>query len=257
MVKKNSNNTASYEDSNNTASCEDSNNTVSDIPLKKTLIDLKGISFGYPKKELILDNLDLSFGAFDKLALTGHNGSGKTTLLSVIMGLLKPISGSIDIFGKIRKTENDFQEVRPLMGFVFQDANDQLFCPTVSDDIAFGPLNMGHTREEAEKITIKVLETIGLEGFGERITHDLSGGEKKLVALGTALALNPKMLILDEPTNFLDKRATERLLMLLDILSLPYLIVSHDFDFLKKTGSKLLRLENGKIRTLKSLEDWE
>jgi cobalt/nickel transport system ATP-binding protein len=211
------------------------------------LIALKAIEFSYPGAFPVLKGADLLITNEDKVALTGFNGSGKTTLLNIIMGLLRPTSGIITIFGRERKTEKDFSEVRPLLGYVFQDANDQLFCPTVSDDIAFGPLNMGASYIEAEEITQSILERLGLQGFGNRVTHDLSGGEKKLVALGTVLALNPKMLILDEPTTFLDRRSRDRLLSLLSVLNLPFLIVSHDFDFLQKTDCRYLELDEGVI----------
>ncbi|MDR2349185.1 MAG: energy-coupling factor ABC transporter ATP-binding protein [Deltaproteobacteria bacterium] len=221
------------------------------------MIGLAGIDFAYPGREKVLSGLDFVMEEGGRIALTGRNGCGKTTLLGVMMGLLKPDAGKISVFGKERREEKDFREVRPLMGFVFQDADDQLFCPTVADDLAFGPLNMGRSKAEADRISEEVLETLGLEGFGDRVTRDLSGGEKKLVALGTALALKPKTLILDEPTTFLDGKARERLLSLLNELNLPFLIVSHDFPFLKKTGCRLLELSEGKIRELDSFPDWD
>ncbi|MDR2459533.1 MAG: energy-coupling factor ABC transporter ATP-binding protein [Deltaproteobacteria bacterium] len=211
------------------------------------LIDLKNIEFSYPKGENVLKGVNLLVSIDDKVALTGFNGSGKTTILNIIMGLIKPTGGTVTLLGKKCQSEKDFAPIRPLLGYVFQDANDQLFCPTVGDDIAFGPLNMGSSYKEAEEITIDVLERLGLTGFGQRVTHDLSGGEKKLVALGTALALKPKMLILDEPTTFLDRPSRERLLELMGTLSLPFLIVSHDFDFLQKTGCRYLELDDGVI----------
>jgi cobalt/nickel transport system ATP-binding protein len=181
------------------------------------------------------------------LGLIGPNGCGKTTVLSLIMGLIKPQSGTVELLGKICRTEADFKPLRPKLGFVFQDANDQLFCPTVADDIAFGPLNMGATRKESEAIVSDVLERLSLKGFEKRITYDLSGGEKKQVALGTALALKPKLLILDEPTNFLDAAAVQRLEDIIKASRLPVLIVSHDIEFLARVTEKQLRIEDGAI----------
>ncbi|MDR2353516.1 MAG: energy-coupling factor ABC transporter ATP-binding protein [Deltaproteobacteria bacterium] len=222
---------------------------------KDSLIELNGIVFGYPNRPPILKGADLYVGKEDKVALTGHNGSGKTTILSIIMGLNKPQGGEVFLLGKKRVTEKDFQPVRPLLGFVFQDANDQLFSPTVADDIAFGPLNLGHSKKEAQEIVEWVLGLLGLEGFENRVTHDLSGGEKKLVALGTALALKPKMLILDEPSTFLDINSQERILEIILNLNLPFLLVSHDWNFIRKTGCRYLQMREGQIQVLEKPPD--
>ena len=196
---------------------------------------------------MILDGLNLSLAPGQQLGLAGPNGSGKTTLLSLMMGLLTPVSGTVEIFGQERRTEKDFQQVRPQMGFVFQDANDQLFCPTVADDIAFGPLNMGLGRAEVEAVVDEVLALLHLEGFGPRVTYDLSGGEKKLVSIGTALALRPRMLILDEPTNSLDEKTVLRLEEILRSCELPYIIVSHDRGFLERTTTTILTIGEGRL----------
>lgn len=198
---------------------------------------------------MILDGLNLSLAPGQQLGLAGPNGSGKTTLLSLMMGLLTPVSGTVEIFGQERRTEKDFQQVRPQMGFVFQDANDQLFCPTVADDIAFGPLNMGLGRAEVEAVVDEVLALLHLEGFGPRVTYDLSGGEKKLVSIGTALALRPRMLILDEPTNSLDEKTVLRLEEILRSCELPYIIVSHDRGFLERTTTTILTIGEGRLLT--------
>ena len=200
----------------------------------------------------MLDGLDLDFRAGESLGLTGSNGAGKSTLLFLIMGLLKPQAGEVSIFGRPRLTEKDFQEVRPRLGFVFQDANDQLFCPTVADDLAFGPLNLGFSHDETHKTVAEVLDRLGLAGFEERVTYDLSGGEKKLVAIGTALTLKPRLLILDEPTASLDERTVARLEKILADSNLPVLIVSHDRDFLARTTSRRLAFAAGRLeRSLK------
>lgn len=211
------------------------------------LIKLSDLRFSYPKGPEVLKGLSLVVDAESRLGLVGSNGAGKTTVLSVIMGLVKPTGGTVEILGKPRATEADFREVRPKLGFVFQDANDQLFCPTVADDIAFGPLNLGASRAEARAIVEEVLERLGLQGFGPRITYNLSGGEKRLVALGTALALKPRLLILDEPTTFLDEAAVLRLEEFLAKSELPRLIVSHDNDFLDRVIDQRIRLKDGTI----------
>ncbi|MDR1164883.1 MAG: energy-coupling factor ABC transporter ATP-binding protein [Deltaproteobacteria bacterium] len=218
------------------------------------LFELKEIAFGYRERPPILKGASLALYPGERLALTGRNGCGKTTVLSIVMGLLRPLSGEVWIFGRKREKEKDFRETRPLLGFVFQDANDQLFSPTVYDDIAFGPLNMGATPKEAGLIVGEVLESLGLEGFGPRVTHDLSGGEKKLVSLGTALALSPRTLILDEPSNFLDQDAQDRLVSVLNARKLPLLIVSHDFAFLRTLKCRFLTLSEGVIKNLEDPE---
>jgi cobalt/nickel transport system ATP-binding protein len=212
------------------------------------LIELIDISFAYKGRPPVLKGLNLTVNDGERVALVGYNGSGKTTALSIIMGLIKPSSGIVKIFGKERSSEKDFAQVRPLMGFVFQDSDDQLFCPTVEDDIAFGPLNMGLSQKEAMKVAREVMEALDITDFGPRITHDLSGGEKRLVALATALALKPKMLILDEPTTYLDKLVSIRLLKILNDLKLPFLVVSHDLDFLQKTNCRYLEMVDGHVR---------
>lgn len=208
----------------------------------QTLINLKNVTFSYPQKQKVLDDFSFLFKADQKTGLIGANGCGKTTLLYLIMGLLLPQAGEVEIFGEARRTKKDFQAVRPKMGFVFQDANDQLFCPTVGDDLAFGPLNLGLNRQETGKIVQETLALLGLEGFEHRLTYDLSAGEKKLVSIGTALTLRPKLLILDEPTTCLDAGTVARLESVLERCGLPYLIVSHDHEFLNKVTDSQLAL---------------
>ena len=129
----------------------------------------------------------------------GPNGSGKTTLFHIIMGLLTPSSGTIEFFGKPVKTEKDFRKVYKKVGLLFQDADDQLFSPTVLEDVAFGPLNLGKSKLEARNIAQNTLERLGIAHFENRVTHKLSGGEKRLVALATVLSMEPELLLLDEP----------------------------------------------------------
>ena len=211
-----------------------------------SLIRLTDISFAYKgqgENKSIFRNFNFNFAAEMRMGLVGSNGAGKTTLLRLIMGLLKPDAGFVEIFGKIRENEKDFQEARARIGFVFQDADDQLFCPTVEEDIAFGPLNLGLSADEAKERVAEVLSQIGLSGYGSRVTYALSGGEKKLVSLGTALAMRPQMLILDEPTAGLDEKAVDRVKDILLNSGLPYLIVSHDKEFLESTVKSFERLE--------------
>ncbi len=210
------------------------------------MIHLRNIRFKYNSR-YILNDLDLSVAPGDRIGLVGPNGSGKTTLCQIIMGLLAPESGDIEIFGKARMEERDFQEIRGRIGFLFQDADDQLFCPTVLEDVAFGPLNMGKSPTEAKRIVAATLASLNLKGFEERITYQLSGGEKRLVSLATVLAMEPDMLILDEPTSGLDEETTERIIHILNESHLTFILISHDREFLEKTTNKILKIKNGMI----------
>ena len=208
------------------------------------LVELAGITFGYPGKRVFQD-LDFALEPGSRVGLIGPNGSGKTTLLRLMMGLLKPAAGEVRIFGAPRRTEKDYREVRRRIGLLFQDADDQLFCPTVREDIAFGPLNLGRTIAEADRVVERVLGMLGLEGFEDRVTYRLSGGEKKLVCLGTLLAMEPDVLLLDEPTASVDLETTARIAEILNRSSCSYLIVSHDRRFLVKTTRTMFHLKDG------------
>jgi cobalt/nickel transport system ATP-binding protein len=212
----------------------------------EALISITNLTFAYEKREVFHD-FSFAFKAGERTGLVGSNGSGKSTLLQLIMGLLKPSTGVIELFGQPRRSEKEFRQARLQIGFVFQDANDQLFCPTVGDDLAFGPLNMGKTPQEADLIVDETLELLNLTSFKQRVTYGLSDGEKKLVALGTALAMKPKMLILDEPTTCLDDEACDRIASVLLNCGLPYLVVAHDRAFLDRVVTNSIRLQDGKI----------
>jgi cobalt/nickel transport system ATP-binding protein len=211
------------------------------------LIRLRDVAFHYPKGEAVLRGADLSLRQSERVGLTGPIGSGKTTVLHLIVGLIRPDAGCLEVLGKPRTEEKEFWEVRQRVGLLFQDPDDQLFCPTVREDIAFGPLNLGRTREETEAIVQQSLAYVGLEGFEDRITHHLSGGEKRLVSLATVLAMEPKVLLLDEPANGLDQPSGERIRQLLRTLPQAMIVVSHDCSFLESVTTRIVRLEQGKI----------
>ncbi len=211
------------------------------------LIELKGICFAHPER-LVLKGVDLSLGSSERLALIGDNGAGKTTLLHLIVGLKRPCAGQVIVFGRERVRESDFHEVRARVGLLFQDSDDQLFCPTVLEDVAFGPLNLGHQPQEARRIALETLDQLGLGGFAERITDRLSAGEKRLVALATVLAMHPEVLLLDEPTNGLDEPSAERLIAYLDTLPQAMILVSHDWRFLGRLVKRALCLKDGQLR---------
>lgn len=211
------------------------------------LIRAEGISYSYPVRGMVLDRADLSLFAGERMSLEGGNGAGKTTLLNLLVGLNKPKAGQIFAFGRERKVEADFIEVRSKAGFLFQDPDDQLFCPTVLEDVAFGPLNQGKTPAEAQRLSQEVLDCLGMAGFEDRVTHQLSGGEKRLITLASVLAMQPEVLLLDEPSNALDARARSRLIEVLQALPQAMIIISHEPSFLDALVTRRTRLEAGKV----------
>ena len=163
------------------------------------------------------------------------------------MGLLTPSAGKLELFGRAMQTEKDFRDVRRKVGLLFQDADDQLFSPTVLEDVAFGPLNMGKSKEEALALSRKTLAYLGLADFEDKITFKLSGGEKRLVSLATVLAMEPRVLLLDEPTAGLDQETKKHLIKTLSDLEMACLLISHEFDFLTATTDHMYTMEDGKI----------
>lgn len=214
--------------------------------MRNPLIELENIYFSYAN-HAVLNGVDFSLHSGERVGMVGPIGSGKTTLLHLIVGLLKPSSGYLRVFGRVRKQEPDFHEVRAKAGLVFQDPDDQLFCPTVIEDVAFGPLNLGKGVHEAKTITRHVLERVGLEGFANRITYKLSGGEKRLIALATVLAMEPEVLLLDEPTASLDQNSVDCVVQTLNDLPQSMLVVSQDRDFLSKVTNRSVYLRDGKL----------
>lgn len=212
-----------------------------------SLFELANIHFGYVGRPPILDGANLSLQAGERLCITGHNGAGKSTMLRIMVGLLKPNKGTIQAFGQSCVKDQDFYTIRQRAGLVFQDADDQLFCPTVAEDIAFGPLNQGKTPDQAMQIVTDLLQEWELGYLQDRITHKLSGGEKRLVALASVLAMQPEVLLLDEPTNALDESNEARLVEILQNLPQAMVLVSHDPHFRRKIGNRTLRLLDGKL----------
>lgn len=215
---------------------------------KSSIIELTRVTYSYPTSETpILNEVDMSLATGQRVGLIGPNGCGKTTLFHVIMGLLKPQSGRILYRQQEVREEKDFMDLRADTGLLFQDADDQLFSPTVLEDISFGPLNMGARPGEALDMARETLDRLGLEGLENRITHQLSGGEKKLVALATILAMQPSALLLDEPTNNLDPDTQARLVEIVTDLELAHIIISHDYDFLLQTCQDLYLFDKGHL----------
>jgi len=216
------------------------------------LFRLENLSHQYSDGTLALDDVSLSFAAGDRIALLGTNGSGKTTMLHHLNGILKPTSGKVYFEDKPLKYDSKaLLNLRRRVGFVFQDPNDQLFAPTVKQDVAFGPLNLGQPADQVKKAVEEALRTVGMAEYSEKPPHFLSLGQKKRVALAGVLAMQPEVLIMDEPTSNLDPRATSEILHLLLRLNREFkitlLLATHDVDMVPLFANKLYILDKGKL----------
>lgn len=215
--------------------------------MTEALFHLQDLFFAHDPARPLLAGVEFRLHPGERVALLGDNGAGKTTLLHLMLGLLRPRSGTVTAFGAERKREADFHEVRARAGLLFQDPDDQLFCPTVAEDVAFGPLNLGLSRTEARARVAVALSRVGLAGFEDRVTHKLSGGEKRLAALAAVLAMDPQVLLLDEPSNALDRTARERLIAILDSLPQAMVIISHDPDLVERLATRRVTLRDGML----------
>ena len=178
------------------------------------VVEAIGLTYAYPDGTRALDGASLVVPHGESVALVGGNGAGKSTLLLMLAGLLEPNVGEVRI-GDMAVTPGSRDFVRRTLGFVFQDADDQLFMPTVREDVAFGPLNLGASAEEAASLAATALEVVGASHLADRAPYHLSGGEKRAVAIAGVIAMGPSVLLLDEPTAGLDPAARRRLIRLL------------------------------------------
>ncbi|MGS4944108.1 energy-coupling factor ABC transporter ATP-binding protein [Meridianimarinicoccus sp. RP-17] len=194
----------------------------------------------------VLRGLSLSLGPAERLAIVGSNGAGKTTLLRAIVGL-QAATGTVQLFGQRCAAEADFAAARPHIGFLFQDSDDQLFCPTVLEDVCFGPRNLGRTPAQAEAAATRALAGLGVAHLADRVAHRLSGGEKRLVCLAGLLAMDPAVLLLDEPTNGVDAANGARLHAALAAFPGALILVSHDAAFVASLASRAALLEAGRL----------
>ncbi|MCK4806297.1 MAG: ABC transporter ATP-binding protein [Candidatus Aegiribacteria sp.] len=179
----------------------------------------------------------------EKVGIIGPNGSGKTTLFLLLAGILAPDSGSLSVLDSPVKTGSFNSD----LGFVFQNPDDQLFCPTVRDDLAFGLQNIGHSKEEADSMIDAYLNRMEMSDLAERPPHNLSGGEKRMISVAGVIIMNPAIVILDEPESSLDSRARRQLIEFLRNSSETLLIASHDLEFLLETCERTALLDNGRI----------
>jgi len=181
----------------------------------------------------------------ERIGLIGPNGSGKTTLFLLICGVLQPSCGQINLFGSPVLNKH----FRPDVGLIFQNPNDQLFCPLVKDDVAFGPQNMGLTKEEVDVRVKEALSAIDCLDLAERSAHHLSQGEKRMVAIATILSMQPRLIIYDEPSANLDIRSRRRLIQLLQATKETLMIASHDLELILEVCDRVVLIDNGYIIT--------
>ena len=214
-------------------------------------LETKNLSYTYHDGTQALKNVNIKIRKGEKIAIMGPNGAGKSTLFSHFNGLNEPTSGHVEIDGeKIIFERDELIKVRQKVGIVFQDPNDQLFAPTVKEDVAFGPMNLGLDYDEVEKRIRESLEMVGMSGFEEKTPHHLSGGQQKRVAIAGIIAMRPDIMILDEPTAGLDPEGVEKVLDILNNLNkegISIVISSHDIEMVNQFADKIFVLHDGEI----------
>jgi len=211
-----------------------------------TSLAVRDLRFSYPDGTPVLHGLDLSINSGERVALLGPNGAGKTTFLLHLIGVLRADHGEIMV-GGTRLEDGTLAEIRRRLGLVFQDPDDQLFMPTVGQDVAFGPANFGHKGEQLQQAVITALESVGELDLIERAPHHLSGGERRRVAIATVLALESEVLILDEPTSNLDPAGRRELVALLADLGSTQLVATHDLPFALELCPRAVIIDQGRI----------
>lgn len=209
-------------------------------------LKVKEISFGYENKQKILREISFTANANEAIGIVGANGVGKSTLLKMMVGLLPIPSGEIFVEG-VKLTEENLPKIREKMGFVFQDSDNQLFMPTVYEDIAFAPRNYGYLADEVDARVQHAMELTNTTHLAKKQIYKMSGGEKKLVSIATVLSMMPDFILMDEPTIALDPRNRRNLINILNSFSQIKIIASHDLDFILDTCERTILLSEGKI----------
>ncbi len=217
-------------------------------PKSTPALDLNDIGYSYPDGRIALSGINLEVAAGERLVVVGPNGAGKSTLLMTLNGLYRP-SGSLSVAGLPLKKEN-LPEIRRLVGLVFQDPDDQLFMPTVFEDVAFGPINMGLDEHEVVHAVEYALSLVGMKEFGDRLSHHLSFGEKKLISMASVLAMDPKILVMDEPSANLDPRAKRHLVAILKELPQTLIISTHDMNVAYELADRVAVIYKSKLVAL-------
>jgi len=208
-------------------------------------VRVNGLKYSYPDGTPALRGIDLVVRRGESVAIMGPNGAGKSTLTMHLNGILAG-EGRIEVMG-VEVNKKNIKRVRSIVGLVFQDPDDQLFSPTVREDVAFGPLNMRMPVEDVERAVKRTLEWVGMEGSEERSPHHMSFGEKKRVSLATVLSMDPDILVLDEPAANMDPRGRREFMELLSCLKVTRLVVTHDLDMARRLCPRTIVMEKGLI----------
>lgn len=209
------------------------------------MLEFQNVSFSYDAQGPVVENLCFSIGAGEAVGLIGANGAGKSTIMKLLLGLLSG-TGQITVDG-LAMCKQNLSEIRRKIGFVLQDSDNQMFMPTVYEDMMFGPRNYGLSREEAEKRVDGVLARLGLQDLKHRYNHKISGGEKRMAAIATILAMEPEAILMDEPSTALDPVNRRTVINVINSLPQTKLIASHDLDMILDTCQRVILLSHGKI----------
>jgi len=209
------------------------------------IVKVDDLHFAYPDEHVALRGVSFNLCVGEKVALVGPNGAGKSTLMLQLNGILDG-RGGIEI-GGMRLSRDNLPVIRSMVGLVFQNPDDQLFSPTVFEDVAFGPLHMGLAEEEVFARVDAALEAVRMSSYRDRLSHHLSVGEKKRIAIATVLSMKPKILILDEPSAGLDPRARRTLINLLRDLPITMLISTHDMRMVQELLPRTIVMDDGRI----------
>jgi len=218
---------------------------MTDHDTHSSIVNVNDLHFSYPDGHAALHGVSLKLCAGDKVALVGPNGAGKSTLMLHLNGILDG-NGVVEI-GGMRLTRDNLPVIRAMVGLVFQNPDDQLFSPTVFEDVAFGPLHMGLPEGEVIACVNSALEAVRMSSYRDRLSHHLSVGEKKRIAIATVLSMNPKILILDEPSAGLDPRARRTLINLLRELPITMLVSTHDMRLVDELFPRTIVMDDGLI----------
>jgi cobalt/nickel transport system ATP-binding protein len=210
------------------------------------VLEVRGLAFAYPDGNQALYGVDLHVHRGERVALLGPNGAGKTTLVLHLNGILTAGAGSVSVSGLPVAKEN-LQEIRRRVGIVFQDPDDQLFMPTVREDVAFGPANLGVRGDALDAVVLRALEQVGMEDYVDRPPHHLSFGQRRRVAVATVLAMEPEILVMDEPSSNLDPASRRELAEIVRCLDVTVLMVTHDLPYALELCGRSVVLDHGVI----------
>ena len=212
-------------------------------------LEISGLAYAYPDGNQALYGVNLSINQGERVALLGPNGAGKTTLVLHLNGIIPTMQGQVRVAGEVVDSKNaeSIKSVRHKVGIVFQDPDDQLFMPTVGQDVAFGPYNAGLRGLELERAVNEALELVGMSEFIDRPPHHLSFGQRRRVAVATVLAMKPEILVMDEPSSNLDPAARRELAEIITSLDVTLLMVTHDLPFAHELCQRAVILSAGVV----------